>query len=601
MLLLKPTFTAFALVALPVSLALPMEPPKLPESCEFGARSKDTNALTETGVNCMISLDPDCWETMKLSAYVTDWIKGRRGRTCGTQGLAPQDPGIYTFGTCFQQAYALYPDCNKIQEGDCAHSQGETQSSLELSDVIEMENGEAPPITCFERRQWSLVLYSITSMNKFFTTWNAALEKAVDRTVEQIDKIVQIASPAQTKKTFWQPILIEALLSGLAFLPLPGLGVAAGQGARLISTGATRAAAQAATRVEAGVVGGVAQGVPALGQAVTAGAKGGLSHALATAPGRIILTASGAVFGKLFPSDGSAASNQVEVANLKVALDNLTGELAARLPAALDKAVNNATSFVEMSETGAFISTTPPSVDASQVELEAALRTYIISIALSASSWFIGRAANTTINMLLDGSQGKLNMDYGCTAIDPAVGWCGSAVYQDTPNNQGLTLIQASSGLNNPYDIIQGFMGTAAGYKYPLTTPQLLLEGAAKCRQRLGAAWGTDTVPDVWQDGLLNYDCLSQLKVCTWRTDCHADLSGDSNDCEYIEEDCPPEAGYGAGTHDEVSTGGNSFFTAGVASTSEAGKFYVSPGYMGPFRTGPLPEDVELTTETETG
>ncbi|KAL9015332.1 MAG: hypothetical protein Q9180_008887, partial [Flavoplaca navasiana] len=104
----------------------------------------------------------------------------------------------------------------------------------------------------------------------------------------------------------------------------------------------------------------------------------------------------------------------------------------------------------------------------STMSLRQGMTTYIVSKALAASTWFVGRAADSTVKKLLNGSQGDSNMDSGCTAVDPAFGWCGSAVWQGSPNNQGLTLVQASSGMNNPYNMYQSFMETAAGFSDPL-------------------------------------------------------------------------------------------------------------------------------------
>ncbi|CAO1602701.1 hypothetical protein XANCAGTX0491_006302 [Xanthoria calcicola] len=560
MLFLLATVTAFTLAVLPVSLAspFPAAAPAAPESCEYGDLIKDTRYLTKTGINCLVAQDPDCWDELYVSQYVRDWVKGRRGRACGTQGLAGK------FGDCFVASYKKLPYCSSISVGACAED-GDTEASLDLSDVIEV-NGVSPPITCLERRQWSTVLYNIKSLNKFYNTWYLSSIFASTATAGLIGKIVDITAPPPEKQQFWASILVDALLSGLAFLPVPGLAAGAATGSRLLSSGGAVKYASAAVSTVKGL----------------------------EAPGRIALTAAGSVYSKLFPHDGSAASNLIQAANLQVELTKLQDQLTERLGPALGIALNDAESFLNLTETGLYNSPHPPLLINGTANLEMAMTTYIASVSLGASTWFVGRAADTTINKLLDGSQGNLNIDYGCTAVDPAVGWCGSAVWQDTPNNQGLTLIQAESGLNNPYDTFQKFMGTAV-FDKPLTTPELLLQGAAQCRQRLGAAWGAEPV-SLWSGGVPNFDCLSQLKVCTWKPDCKIDNDVDANKCEYIEEDCQPEAGYGWLTQDRPS--GIGFSTGTDVDADHLDDFYVPPGYMGPFRTGDL-GGLQLKTTTD--
>ena len=58
----------------------------------------------------------------------------------------------------------------------------------------------------------------------------------------------------------------------------------------------------------------------------------------------------------------------------------------------------------------------------------------------------------------------------------------------------------------------------------------------------------------------------------------------EANKCEYIEEGCQPEAGYGYLQHDQTCASGR-FFSVGAEPADDYRKFHVPPGYMGPFRT----------------
>ena len=94
--------------------------------------------------------------------------------------------------------------------------------------------------------------------------------------------------------------------------------------------------------------------------------------------------------------------------------------------------------------------------------------------------------------------------------------------------------------------------------------------GAARCRQK--ANWGTVSL-DI-ENGDLNLDCLSQLKICTYEYSC---TQQDESSCKYKESDCSAEPGYG---YEPDREGGM------PADFRTSNKFYVEPGYMGPFRTG---------------
>lgn len=287
----------------------------------------------------------------------------------------------------------------------------------------------------------------------------------------------------------------------------------------------------------------------------------------AEAPARAILAASSSVYGYIFPNDGSAASKLIDIATLQNDLKNFVDDLQARLSPALETALNDATEFLNMANTGAFSSANPPKLPQQTQGLEQALTTYIVSVALSSATWVGAVSPNTDVNALLGGQLGHTNINYGCTSVDPVTKQC-NAMWQDVPNNQGFTMVQSTSFQNNPYDKYQEYFGNTK--HHPYTTPELLFVGAARCRLKPG--WGTVGV--TFNGGDINFDCLSQLKICTYNPDCTEQQKGG---CKYLESDCQAESGYGydpnryKGMPDEQATAGKSFF--------------VEPGYMGPFRT----------------
>lgn len=360
------------------------------------------------------------------------------------------------------------------------------------------------------------------AINNFFVSWYTASGDAASRTSNEIEKIVTVASPPpEAKQDAWKGLVVDALLAGLAFVPI--------------------------AKPE---------------QVLFSSANSALKAA--EAPGRVLIAASAGVYGHLFPNDGTALGDIVDIAALKTDLQDFTTDLQARFQPALTAAINDVDTFLELANTGAFSNAHPPSLPAQTAGLERALTTYIISVALSSANWNAVVAPATDVDGLLKGTYGKPNMEFGCDGVDPVTKMC-NAVWSDVPNNQGLTLVQTTSFQNNPYDKYQQYFGGPEFY----TTPELLMVGAAKCRLRPG--WGTGVMVTIDENGL-NLDCLSQMKVCTWRTDCS---ETDEGDCLYKEADCPSEEGHGF-SPDRYR--GNPTWDV-----EDARKFHVPPGYMGPF------------------
>lgn len=364
-------------------------------------------------------------------------------------------------------------------------------------------------------------------MSTFFNSWYEASNKAAQVTSDKITDIVNVASPPPKQSTsLWKSLAIDSLLAGLAFVP--GIGT----GTTLISSTA-RVAKQAGE-----------------------------------GPIRAILAASAPISGHLFPNDGSAGSNLIDIATLQNDLNNLIDDLQNRMQPALATAVNDVTEFLNWANTGAFSSPDPPRLPDQVENLEQALTTYVVSVALSSASWVGVVSPATDVNALLGGQLGHPNIDYGCNAVDPVTKQC-NAIWQDVPNNQGFTMVQSTSFLNNPYEKYQEFFGNTK--HDPYTTPELLFVGAARCRLQPG--WGNG-VGVTFNDGDINFNCLSQMKICTYNPSC---TEQDEGGCKYLESDCSAESGYGydhdryRGEPDREAEAGNSFF--------------VEPGYMGPFRT----------------
>lgn len=365
------------------------------------------------------------------------------------------------------------------------------------------------------------------AISTFFNSWYEASNRAAQISSDKITDIVNVASPPpEQQPKLWKGLIIDSLLAGLAFLP----GLSAGK--TLISS-----TARVAKNAGEG-------------------------------PIRAILAASAPVSGHLFPNDGSASSNLIDIATLQNDLNNLVEDLQNRLQPALNTAVNDVKEFLNWANTGAFSSPDPPKLPEQVENLEQALTTYIVSVALSSANWNAVVSPATDVNALLGGQLGHPNVDYGCSAVDPVTKQC-NAIWQDIPNNQGFTMVQSTSFLNNPYEKFQEYFGNTK--HAPYTTPEMLFVGAAKCRLKPG--WGKGVGVSI-EDGSINFDCLSQMRVCTYKQEC---TEQDEKGCKYLEGDCSAEDGYG---FESDRCRGNP-----VAYADAATKFFVEPGYMGPLRT----------------
>lgn len=123
-----------------------------------------TSRLTNTGVNCFIAQDPDCWDVMEMPKFVEDWLAGPTGSLCGTQGFSEG------FGDCFIGVYKGTPLCSTISEANCGSGIEGIVSKLTTSDL---SGDEAHPVPMgdLERRQIFFCLYNIAGTSQIVRKW----------------------------------------------------------------------------------------------------------------------------------------------------------------------------------------------------------------------------------------------------------------------------------------------------------------------------------------------------------------------------------------------------------------------------------------------
>ncbi|KAL9026138.1 MAG: hypothetical protein Q9180_007532 [Flavoplaca navasiana] len=537
MALLNAALLFASLICLRMSRASPL--PQVEPDYSFLAvsegRDTRTDRLTPSGANCWISLHDECWAELEMDRYVQEWWAGPIGRQCGTQAV-PEG-----FGDCFLRRHEMGVSCSVLSEANCGSEIATRSDLIRFSELA----GVPPrtPVTDLEKRQAYYAGTNIVAIKAFFETWNSASDAAFANTASKVADLVTTAAPApDSPKNAWKNVIIEALLAGLAFLP----GINAG----------AQALNSAARQIKA-----------------------------FEAPGRAILTASSSVYREVFNTDGSAEANLVNIGQLSEQLAGFNTEFKNRLDPALNQAINNITAFRQMANTTIFSIEEPPRVNSATVRLEAALTTYLVSIALSSAGWYGVAAPQTDVDALLKGQLGELNIDYGCPdGVDPVIKQCKGKIWQDVPNNQGFTLVQGHSFLNDPWAQFDGFFGNNGN---PHTTPEQLFVGAAKCRQKPN--WGSVGVS--FENGEMNFDCLSQLKICTYNygyvQEDYGGVEDEGSNRKYLEEDCSMEEGWGYNSNR---------YDLGYEYSRSSSVCFVEPGYMGPMRTGSIEQRLKGTS-----
>ncbi|KAI9836018.1 MAG: hypothetical protein M1838_005141 [Thelocarpon superellum] len=352
------------------------------------------------------------------------------------------------------------------------------------------------------------VLYNIYAINNFFTSWWLATQLAAARASFKIDAIVNLLDPPQTTGLVVQDIL-TALLAGLAFIPAP-IDIILAESLNI------------ATHV-------------ALASVMTA---------LVVAPG---------VCRGLFPAKTND-TRSVEISQLNSELADLDNEISARLAPALATAQNDLTSFTQLASTGAFSAHPPLALDQQTTGLDQAFTTFILTTCLANTNW-IGAVALDTSPQQLATNGTKIQYDLDCQAYD-ANGVC-NAWWYDSTDNAAFTLDSMSERSDNPYNRIHTIL--SSGW----STGDQLFSGAYDCNK--AGNYGRGVIVN-FDNGKLNTDCISQLKMCTFEKQCTF-----PGTCQEFS-DCDNQNGFG--------------FVPGAV---KKGYFTVPSGYLGPLLTQTSP------------
>ena len=343
-------------------------------------------------------------------------------------------------------------------------------------------------------------LYNIYTINNFFNSWWLATQFAASRAALKIDPIVELLDPVKTQNVLLQNIL-TGLVSGLAFIPTPG------------------------------------DIFPGISDMTKVAMKSGIT-ALVVAP---------SIIRSIFPED-TDDTRMVQMAQLKSQLGNLEDGISNRLGPGLQTAQNDVTSFVQMASTGAFSAHPPFALDTQTEALDLAFTTFLVSTCIMSNNWQGAVAVDTSPQALAtNGTAAQYDID--CDGYD-ANNVC-NAWWYDEDNNDAYTLTSLDNLMDNPYAKIHGILSNG------WSTGAQLFGGARRCSQAQNL--GKGVLVDV-SNGSITFDCLSQLKMCTFDKHCT------STKCEF--SDCDSEPGFRDGFEN--------------SRTSDTRTLTVPAGYLGP-------------------
>ena len=347
------------------------------------------------------------------------------------------------------------------------------------------------------------VLYNIYAINNFFNSYWLATQFAASQAALKIDAIIQLLDPIQTHGMLFQDIL-TALLAGLAFIPGP-VDIILGEGMQVLT------------------------------HVVMASAMTGL----VVAPG---------VVKALMPTQ-TENTQSVQIGQLKSQLGNLQDGISARLAPALQIAESDLTSFIQLASTGAFSAHPPWALDNQTKGMDQAFTTFLVSTSIMTNNWQ-GAVSIDTNPQALATNGTALQYDIDCDGYD-ANNIC-NAWWYDGVNNNAFTLYSLSSIKDNPYARMHTIINNG------WSTGAQLFAGAYSCNQAGHFGQGIMFSP---MDGQLNFDCLSQLKICTFDKQCT------NAECEFSNCAVEPQWGFNNVLADYTSW------------------FNVPAGYLGPLLT----------------
>ena len=204
---------------------------------------------------------------------------------------------------------------------------------------------------------------------------------------------------------------------------------------------------------------------------------------------------------------GTDSSKSIQIGDLETELSNLVNETSNSINAGLQLLMSDMPSFIGFASTGAFSGATPPSLPAQTEGLDMALRTYIVSSAMSHNNWQVYGAYNTS-----DGASGKTN-----DSLTELIGLKGDANsiskdydmwYSQSTNRLFLAGTQNHEKLGVGGQLMEDIVSNKWG------TLPMLLDNGFDCTWSGNNLKGQSNLINVKPDGTIDFSCISQVWFC---------------------------------------------------------------------------------------
>lgn len=216
----------------------------------------------------------------------------------------------------------------------------------------------------------------------------------------------------------------------------------------------------------------------------------------------------------LWPSD-SLDTQPIQISNLENKLSTLSSDLTTMLNDGLSVVMSDLPSFLGFASTGAFSANDAPSIPAETAGMDLALRTFLLTSAVTANGWGGGPDPLVTSTLYLESPPAGGSLQ-ACTLDANNV--CGELWWSET-YNQAFQLGPFSDTTPSGATDLMSWIESSSGVTFPA-----LFDAAYKCTRDYGSSSAGDILDDgsAGLSSLVNFDptsgtldlsCLSQLTM----------------------------------------------------------------------------------------
>lgn len=391
--------------------------------------------------------DPSCWYTLDLSDYLVH-------PTTGWIFTTPQCLGHDDGHDCCLEG-ELWSICYlRLAHGfdgdDC--SEINTQS-CSYDPTMAVDPRIAPEVR--------YVMRNIYSINNFFTIWWEALSWAIPQAALIVPSVIHELDP-EKKTNYLLVDMLVAVTVGLAYISEPEVAIG---------------------------ISGLAAGVLQMGQYMMVGLK--------EAP----------LIGRTMWPKGTVDSQIVQIGIVQTELANISKEIGTMLNAGLETIMSDAPTFAEFASYGQFSGSTKFSIPENTAGLDMALKTFIVSDAMTQNDWTTYPRLWMTRDDLTSGSTGPgcsfgpENYDICANSTVPNV-----ATYYSNYTQRAYSLVSKGTELTARQlmlDIVDNQWSTLGA----------LFDGAFNCTAAGNAP--SSNPFNIFINGTIDLSCVSQLKICS--------------------------------------------------------------------------------------